>query len=281
MKNNPIPTISITRMQSGRLSEATDQIAVEEPLQIQLLYGPSGKEQRKNLAVTMRTPGNDDELAAGFLFTEGIIDNRKQLISVIAGAESVNTVLAILSGQFMPDLKTAERNFYISSSCGVCGKSSIDAVRKVTDYPSGSKIFQIAASVLHHLPEALRNEQFLFQSTGGLHACALFDRNGRFIMLREDVGRHNALDKLIGFAFLKEQLPLDNVILLLSGRACFELIQKAAIAGIRVIAAIGAPTSLAVELAAEAGITLIGFLKHDRFNIYSCPERIEETVHQL
>lgn len=267
-------------MQSGRLCEASDQLAVEEPLQIQLLYGPSGKELRKNLAVTMRTPGNDEELAAGFLYTEGIIENKRQLISMIAGASGENTVLAILNGEFMPDLQTAERNFYMSSSCGVCGKSSIDAVRKVVAFPTNREPFQISASVLHHLPEALRKEQLLFQSTGGLHACAFFDNSGNFLMLREDVGRHNALDKIIGVAFLEQRLPLDNVILVLSGRACFELIQKAAVAGIRIIAAIGAPSSLAVQLALEAGITLIGFLKHDRFNIYSGTERIAETAHQ-
>ena len=189
-------------------------------------------------------------------------------------------MLAILKGNYIPDLQNAERNFYVTSSCGVCGKSSIDAVRKEIEYPKSSESLQIPASVLHRLPDALRNRQQLFQSTGGLHACALFDNRGILIALREDVGRHNALDKLIGNAFLKEQLPLQNMILLLSGRACFELVQKAAISGIRIITAIGAPSSLAVQLADEAGITLIGFLKNDRFNIYSGPERIAETAEQ-
>lgn len=272
--------INITRMQSGSFVEAADQLAVEEPLQIQLLFGSSGNEQQKNIAVTMRTPGNDEELAAGFLFTEGIIRNTSQLTQIIAGAGGENTVLAILKSNYLPDLQDSDRNFYVTSSCGVCGKSSIDAVKKEIDYPISSAPIKISATVLHHLPDALRKQQEIFQSTGGLHACALFDIIGRMISLREDVGRHNALDKLIGDAFLREQLPIQDAILLLSGRASFELVQKAAIAGIRIIAAIGAPSSLAVQLAEKAGITLVGFLKSDRFNIYSGPERISETEEQ-
>lgn len=267
-------------MQSGSFIETADQLAVEEPLQIQLLYGSSGNEQRKNLAVTMRTPGNDEELAAGFLFTEDIIQSSTQLIHIIAGASGENTVLAILKGNVVPNLQDTERNFYVTSSCGVCGKSSIDAVRKEIKYPVNGGSLKISAAILQRLPDSLRKQQEVFQSTGGLHACALFDGNGNLIALREDVGRHNALDKLIGHAFLKEQLPLQDVILLLSGRASFELVQKAAIAGIRVIAAIGAPSSLAVQLAEEAGITLVGFLKSDRFNIYTGSARIIETVAQ-
>jgi len=267
-------------MQAGSFIEAVDQLAVEEPLQIQLLYGSSGKEQRKNLAVTMRTPGNDEELASGFLYTEQIIQSRTEVIHIIAGASGENTVLAILKGNVVPDLQEAERNFYVTSSCGVCGKSSIDAVRREIKYPANGGHLKTTASILHRLPDALRKQQEVFQSTGGLHACALFDNSGNLISLREDVGRHNALDKLIGNAFLKEQLPLQDSILLLSGRASFELVQKAAIAGIRIIAAIGAPSSLAVQLADEAGITLVGFLKSDRFNIYSGTGRIIETTEQ-
>lgn len=267
-------TVTVTRMQAGRFSEVPDQLAVEEPLQIQLLYGPSGKEQEKNLAVTMRTPGNDEELAAGFLYTEGIIRNKSNLIRIIAGASGDNTVLAILDSSFMPMLSGVDRNFYVSSSCGVCGKSSIEAVRKVAQHPPTEKPLSVTAEVLLQLPATLRNEQLIFQHTGGLHASALFNAEGNFLLLREDVGRHNALDKVIGGALLNGQLPLDETILLLSGRASFELIQKAAAAGIRIVAAIGAPSSLAVELAREAGITLIGFLKPDRFNIYTGAERV-------
>jgi FdhD protein len=276
-----VSTVTVTRMDAGRFVEASDQLAVEEPLQIQLLYGSSGNEQQKNLSVTMRTPGNDEELAAGFLYTEGIIRNNTQLIHIIAGAGGTNTVLAILKGNYIPDLQSGERNFYVTSSCGVCGKSSIEAIRREMEYPGSTEPVHILASVLHRLPDALRNQQAIFQSTGGLHACALFDNAGNLIALREDVGRHNALDKLIGNAFLTDQLPFGNVVLLLSGRASFELVQKAAIAGVRIIAAIGAPSSLAVQLADEAGITLIGFLKPDRFNIYAGPERITETADQI
>lgn len=268
--------INITRMHAGRFIETPDELAIEEPLQIQLLYGSSGNEQRKNLAVTMRTPGNDEELAAGFLFTEGIFSDKSELIQIINGAEGENTVLVILRQNQIPNVQSADRNFYVTSSCGVCGKSSIDAVRTLASYATGKQMYQVSASILHRLPVTLRNEQRLFEDTGGLHACALFDSHGNLICVREDVGRHNALDKLIGQAFLKQQLPLHNCILLLSGRASFELVQKAAVAGIGIIAAIGAPSSLAVQLAREAGITLIGFLKSDRFNIYTGPERITE-----
>ncbi len=276
-----VSTVTVKRMYAGRFIEASDQLAVEEPLQIQLLFGSSGNEQQKNLSVTMRTPGNDEELAAGFLYTEGIIRNNTQLIRMIAGASGENTVLAILKGNYIPDLSSGERNFYITSSCGVCGKSSIDAVRREMEYPVSTDPLFILASVLHGLPDALRKQQAIFQSTGGLHACALFDNAGSLIALREDVGRHNALDKLIGNAFLTDQLPFRNVVLLLSGRASFELVQKAAIAGVRIIAAIGAPSSLAVQLAEDAGVTLIGFLKPDRFNIYTGPQRIVETADQI
>jgi FdhD protein len=276
LRQMEILPVNITRMQSGSFSKATDELAVEEPLQIQLLYGVPGQEQRTNLAITMRTPGNDEELAAGFLFTEDIIRSSAELKRIIAGATGENTVLAILEENLVPELVATERNFYMTSSCGVCGKSSIDAVRKEIKYPGNGGPLTITASVLQRLPGELRKQQEIFKSTGGLHAAALFDSTGKFLSLREDVGRHNALDKIIGDAFLRDQLPLRDAILLLSGRASFELVQKAAMAGIRVIAAIGAPSSLAVQLADEAHITLVGFLKTDRFNIYSGAMRITE-----
>lgn len=270
-------TQTVIRLEHGKFHELPDQLAVEEPLQIQLLHGTSGNEQTTNIAVTMRTPGNDEELAAGFLFTEGIVSASHQLVQVIASAGGENTVLAILRSHVVPILPVADRNFYISSSCGICGKASIDAVRNVSLYPLSKKAVYVAPHVLQALPARLRDHQSLFQSTGGLHACALFDKDGAFIMLREDIGRHNALDKLIGAAFMDNRLPLHDHILLLSGRASFELVQKAAVAGIRIIAAIGAPSTLAVQLAQEAGITLVGFLKSNRFNIYSGKELIIET----
>jgi FdhD protein len=264
-----VSTVTVTRNEHGRYIEVADQLVIEEPLQIQVLYGSSGNEQQKNIAVTMRTPGNDEELAAGFLYTEGVIRRDAEVISIITGAARENTVLVIMQRDEVPELQSAERNFYVTSSCGVCGKSSIDAVRKEVSYLVTRDAVPVSAAILQGLPDALRKQQQVFHNTGGLHACALFTTSGDLVALREDVGRHNALDKLIGNAFLNRQLPLHNKILLLSGRACFELIQKAAIAGISIVAAIGAPSSLAVELAEEAGITLIGFLKNDRFNIYS------------
>ena len=267
----------ITRVFKHNSVGTSDLLAVEEPLQIQLLYGPSGEEQTRNIAITMRTPGSDDELAAGFLFTEDIVNERKQIVDVIPGAAGENNVLVILRSWYTPQIASSDRNFYVSSSCGVCGKSSIDTLKKASRFSTYGKEISISADQLYSLPALLRNEQRLFHSTGGLHACAVFDEEGKLILLREDVGRHNALDKLIGKLFLDDQLPAHNMILVLSGRASFELVQKASMAGIKIIAAIGAPSSLAVELAIESDITLIGFLKEDRFNIYSSPGRIDQA----
>jgi FdhD protein len=268
-------TSPVIRVVSGKLNEVEDNLAVEEPLQIQILFGNSGEEKTKNIAISMRTPGNDTDLAAGFLFTEGIIKHRTDIIQIIENASASNTVLVILHRDVKPDLQNAERNFYVSSSCGICGKSSIDSVRNNVAIFSTEKNVEVSSTVLQKLGSKLHDEQRAFQSTGGLHACAVFDTDGKLILLREDVGRHNALDKLIGNIFMNGGIPLQDSILLLSGRASFELIQKATAAGIRIIAAIGAPSSLAVEMATEAGITLIGFLKSDRFNIYSGKERIK------
>ena len=179
-----------------------------------------------------------------------------------------------MSENKQPLLQKAERNFYTTSSCGVCGKSGIDAIRTVSLYKNDADEICLKAGLFYRLDDVLRKQQAVFESTGGLHASALFDLEGNFMMLREDVGRHNALDKVIGAAFLNDQLPLSNTILLLSGRASFELVQKAAMAGIKIIAAVGAPSSLAVQLAEETGITLIGFLRNQRFNIYSGGQRI-------
>lgn len=254
--------------------DAEDHLAVEEPLEIQLGYFESDKAVKKSISVTMRTPGNDDELAAGFLFTEGIISENAHMKSVANHILDENKVLVTLSDDFQPKLLSLERNFYTSSSCGVCGKASIDAIKTVSAYQSEFGEMLLDKHIFFALRDQLNHQQRIFESTGGLHASVLFDLNGKFLTLREDVGRHNALDKLIGNAFLNDQLPLANHILLLSGRASFELIQKAAMAGIKVVAAIGAPSSLAVALAEESGITLIGFLKNEKFNIYSGFERI-------
>jgi len=259
---------------------ALDALAIEEPLEIRLAFGSKQNRTVKNISVTMRTPGNDAELATGFLFTEGIISHRDDLSSVnhcfIACAENKENVIQVeLNETFIPQLQHTDRNFYTTSSCGVCGKGSIAAIKTVSSFhPNSKDDCSISQELLLELPGRLRQHQAVFDATGGLHACALFLPNGELLLLREDVGRHNALDKLIGAALEKDWLPLNKTVLLLSGRASFELIQKAAMAGIAIIAAVGAPSSLAVELALEFGITLIGFLRQQRFNIYTNEHRV-------
>ncbi len=274
-----IETVSIVRRQIKKvsaegISDFTDQLAIEEPLEIRLSYKNEDKRIRKSISVTMRTPGSDEELAAGFLFTEGIIQNASQVQNVIGGLLEENTVLVTLNDYEVPVLSSSERNFYTTSSCGVCGKASIDAIKTVSAYSGQNDSISVNSHIFSGLIEELEKQQTIFESTGGLHASALFELDGSFVTLREDVGRHNALDKVIGSMFLKNALPLADKILLLSGRASFELIQKAAMAGIKIVAAVGAPSSLAVQLALESGITLVGFLKKDKFNIYTGWERI-------
>jgi FdhD protein len=274
MKDRRIEHISIHKINSREINETEDKVAVEEPLQIQLEYSTASGRMLKNIAVTMRTPGNDEELAAGFLFTEGIIKNGEAISEIKRLHIDENIVQVILKENVMPVLGNAARNFYTTSSCGVCGKASIDAINTVSVFSAEKDSLQINATVLYHLQDNIKEQQQVFEDTGGIHASALFDCNGKFIMLREDVGRHNALDKIIGAALMKHELPLNNCLLFLSGRASFELVQKAVMAGIKVIAAVGAPSSLAVEMAKENSVTLIGFLRNERFNIYSGKERI-------
>ena len=275
MKDVQVEHISIQKLNHGKITEEVDNVAVEEPLEIQLAYStPTGRMQ-KNIAVTMRTPGNDEELAAGFLFTEGIIKNSSAIEEVKKNHHDENLIMITLHENEIPILANAARNFYSTSSCGICGKASIEAIRTVSQYVNEKESINVEASLFYTLQDQLKKQQKIFEDTGGIHASALFDLDGNCIMLREDVGRHNALDKVIGATLLNNQLPLINCILLLSGRASFELVQKALMAGIKIIAAVGAPSSLAVELAREAGITLIGFLRNDRFNIYSGQQRIK------
>ncbi|HYK46626.1 MAG TPA: formate dehydrogenase accessory sulfurtransferase FdhD [Parafilimonas sp.] len=273
MDPTSVAHMTIKKISTDVSVDAEDELAIEEPLAIQLMHGPKGNEIQSTISVTMRTPGNDEELALGFLFTEGIIQSGRQVKDITIIDD--NNVLVSLFEDQQPVLKNAERNFYTTSSCGVCGKSSIDAVKTVSQYSDVFDDIHVGANLFYRLENTLRKKQAIFESTGGLHASALFDLDGNFIMLREDVGRHNALDKLIGAAVKQGDLPLTNSILLLSGRASFELIQKASMAGIKIIAAVGAPSSLAVQIAEETGITLIGFLRSHRFNIYSCSHRIE------
>ena len=255
-------------------NQAEDLLAVEEPLEIRIVYGSEKERLKKSISVTMCTPGHDIELATGFLFTEGIVSRKEDILNCTWSGDNIVTVELRPGISFDP--QKIERHFYTSSSCGVCGKSSIDAVKNVfTNNPVKDNI-SINASVLTILPEALRKQQEVFEHTGGLHASALFDTDGHLLLTREDVGRHNALDKLIGAALATGDIPLDHHILLLSGRASFELIQKAAMAGIKIVCAVGAPSSLAVEMAKETGMTLIGFLRDGRFNIYCGEQRINK-----
>ena len=272
MQHESIAHIKIKKIKAGALTEADDDLAVEEPLEIQLAWSNGTGYMQKNVSVTMRTPGHDNELAAGFLFTEGIIEHIDQIKNIQAQG---NSVLVTLTEGAVPNLQQAERNFYTTSSCGVCGKTGINAIRTVSAYTGQPDDISLPATLFYNLHTAIEKKQVLFESTGGLHASALFDGKGNFLALQEDVGRHNALDKVIGSAFLNGQLPLQQHILLLSGRAGFELVQKATMAGIRVIAAVGAPSSLAVQLATEFDMTLIGFLRNERFNVYSGARRIK------
>lgn len=271
--DSSMASASIWRVEGERATFQRDLLAVEEPLEIRLSFDHDGRRVRRAISVTMRTPGHDRELAVGFLFTEGILEAPEQVANVEDWGPG-NVVRVELKPGVAVDPPRLERNFYTASSCGVCGKASLDAVRVQTRARLIPGQPLIAASVFQTLPETLRKSQDAFDRTGGLHAAALFDPSGRLIELREDVGRHNALDKLIGATFLDGRTPIVDAVLLVSGRASFELVQKAGMAGIPILAAVGAPSSLAVSLAAELGMTLIGFLRGNRFNVYCGPERI-------
>ncbi|MBK8150024.1 MAG: formate dehydrogenase accessory sulfurtransferase FdhD [Acidobacteria bacterium] len=267
--------VEISRFEGRETFEsAADTLAVEEPLEIRI---GCGKEHRA-VSITMRTPGADTELAVGFLFTEGIVRNRASVVAVRHCGKfpnNRNTIKVELGSFEGLDLKKLERNFYTTSSCGVCGKASLEALATAGIARIADDGFKVSAEMINALPSRLRLAQHVFGETGGLHAAALFDEGGKLIDLKEDVGRHNAVDKLIGAAFLVEKLPLVESVLFLSGRASFELIQKAAAAGVPLVCAVGAPSSLAVEAATEFGITLAGFVRDGRFNVYSNPQRLE------
>jgi len=263
---------SILKVENGSQLSFNDMVVVEEPLELQIRYFSKGKWVKRSLAVTMRTPGSDKKLAIGFLFSEGIIGRFSDITS-IDEIESNMLVINLLE-TVLVEMETLERNFYATSSCGVCGKTSIDKLAKTSCFFPQPTMPKIAAVTLTKLPFLLRNIQSLFDQTGGIHAAAIFSPSGKLITFSEDVGRHNAVDKLIGNCLQKGQIPLRKEVLLLSGRISFELVQKAMMVGIPIIAAVGAPSSLAIELAEEAGITLIGFLKADRFNIYCGEERL-------
>lgn len=273
-------TLEIERIDGASRTSMPDRVAVEEPLEIQLVSATPTGAAARSVSITMRTPGNDAELALGFLFTEGIISAREQVVSVSPAGQPDpdtglrNIVRVEVSPEFSPDIERLERHFYTTSSCGVCGKASLDALRVEGLSPPAATGTVFDADVLHELPGAVRAGQAVFDETGGLHAAALFGPDGEIGIVREDVGRHNATDKLIGRLFEIGDLPAADRGLFVSGRASFELMQKALAAGIPLLAAVGAPTSLAVELAQDFGMTLVGFMRDGRFNIYAGGGRI-------
>jgi len=270
----------IWKLEGGSLRPKQDQLAVEEPLEIRVAFGHGPDRRQEPLAVTMRTPGNDPELVLGFLFSEGIISAVADVVALRYIGENwdegmqYNSLVAELDPKVRFDPQQLSRHFYTASSCGVCGKGAIELVRTQTCFFPIEDRPAIHASLLGQLPERLLRSQTLFSSTGGIHAAGLFDPEGRLLFLREDVGRHNALDKLIGVALRDGKVPLRDCILLVSGRASFELVQKALMAGIPALLAVGAPSSLAADLAEEYGMTLVGFLRQNSFNVYSGKNRI-------
>jgi FdhD protein len=260
-----------------------EALAVEEPLEIRLHHGDARARRRQTVSVTMRTPGNDFELAIGFLWTEGLLTDPGQVRDVRfcgpAGSAGTGNVVRVDLQPGVPvDLQRLERHFTMTSSCGVCGKTSLEAVRvgRRPPLPDGTPVLD--PDMIHRLPGTLRAAQAVFDRTGGLHAAGLFDAGGALLCLREDVGRHNAVDKVIGAQVLAGRVPLSDAVLLLSGRAGFELVQKALLAGIPVLAAVGAPSSLAVELARDGGMTVLGFVREGRFNIYTGAARIRHAA---
>lgn len=269
--------INVERFHRDGSSAVRETVAAEEPLEIRIEFGPRHHRVNRAISVTMRTPGYDRELAAGFLYTEGVIRDSDE-IEGVTGSDgddpSRNSVCVKLSPEVEVNTTTLSRNFYTTSSCGICGKASLLALQTVCP-PRTKNTFEIDAEMLFRLPEMLRERQHVFEQTGGLHAAALFTADGSFEAVREDVGRHNALDKLIGAALLDDRLPLRDRVLMLSGRASFELLQKALMAGIPMVASVGAPSSLAVQVAQEFDITLIGFLRADHFNVYNGAERVQ------
>ena len=272
--------VSIEKFTSANDGIEDDHLAVEEPLEIRIGFTSGGLFRHKPISITMRTPGHDFELASGFLFTEGIISEPDDIQKIHhcgppdeEGAE--NTVRVDLKPDVEVDFKKLERHFYTTSSCGVCGKTSIEALATGVKHRNTSEDNSVwPADLIHDLPRKLSEVQSVFERTGGLHASGLFDNEGILDIVREDVGRHNALDKVIGAKFLLGQTSLPDRLLVLSGRISFELVQKSLMAGIQFIVAVGSPSSLAVELASEYGMTLVGFAREKRFNVYCGSERI-------
>ena len=273
-----IDLTQVSEWDDGRVQRKQDYLAAEEPLEIRIGDHP--------LTVTMRTPGHDGELAAGFLFTEGVIAQRSQILRLASGEDEsepdraktdrANLVRVELAAGAAFDGEKMRRNFFAASSCGICGKASIDAIRaRALRAPNPD--FRVEAGTLLGLPDSIRESQAVFGRTGGLHAAALVGADGKLMVLREDIGRHNAVDKAIGWALLENRIPLSETILFVSGRGGFEIVQKAIVAGLPVVASVSAPSSLAVRLARELQLTLVGFLRGRRFVIYAGEERIRNS----
>ena len=271
----PRQSVEITEVvewRDGEVRRVVDYVAAEEPLEIRV---SSSREPGVSLSVTMRTPGHDLELAAGFLLTEGIVDTAEQIVGIRAVTDEAtgksNVVEVEIAGSDY-DAETMRRSFFAASSCGICGKASIEAVRR-RGLRAPNPGFRVSPQILCSLSEKLRGDQAVFEKTGGLHAAGLFTASGDLIELREDIGRHNAVDKIVGWALLQGRLPLAAHVLMVSGRGGFEIAQKAIAAGIPVLASVSAPSSLAVKLSRELGLTMVGFLRGSRFVVYSCGER--------
>ena len=269
--------IEVCRVEGDMAAPDRDTVVVEEPLEIQIGFERKGIRTIRSVSVTMRTPGNDEELATGFLFGEGLLNRRSEVVGIERNdRDSANRIRINFAPGMRVDIKHLERHFYTTSSCGICGKASLEAVQRMM--LAGLCVdssLRLSVAAVHLLPARLRRAQHVFADTGGLHAAALFDAEGNLLMIREDVGRHNAVDKLVGAEWLNGRVPLENRILFVSGRASFELVQKAVRAGIPIFAAVGAPSSLAIELAQACGLTLLGFVRDRRFNVYSASYRLE------
>ena len=272
--------VEVDGLRGGEATRRADLVATEEPLEIRLGYRLVGQPAEKSVSVTMRTPGRDVELATGFLYSEGILSGADDVAGIercsAAESPSRGNILRVHVAEGVEvDVGSLQRNFYTTSSCGVCGKASLEAL-DVEGCPTlEPDDFAIPADTIRRLPDRLREAQTLFEETGGIHAAGLFDAAGRLLDLQEDVGRHNAMDKLVGSRLLDDALPIGESVVVLSGRASFELLQKALTAQIPVVVAVGAPSSLAIDVAREFGATLVGFARDDRFNVYTHTRRIE------
>lgn len=266
MSDKKTTSIAVTRVASPTPETDADVVVVEEPLEISAAWRNGESPREKNISVTMRTPGDDFDLAVGFLFTEGLVRTAADIESVRHWG-SPNRVRVALAAHARIDTSKLERHFYTTSSCGICGKTSIDALRTIAAPLAACA--PIARGVVLRVPEQLRDAQPAFRETGSVHGAAIFDRSGALLRIREDIGRHNAVDKVIGSFVLEKATPLSEALLAVSSRASFEIVQKAIMAGIPVVASVGGPSSLAVELAKEMGVTLIGFVRDGRFNVYS------------